>query len=72
MNERTVSLVCCGLCGNPVSPVSRLVWQRTVGWGRPGKAGGSDIVMREGLNEWAHDECIQLEKRGLFDQESLL
>jgi hypothetical protein len=62
----------CSLCNKPVSPSGRLVWQRTIGWARPGKAGGSDIVMRKGLDEWAHDECIQLERRGLLNQESLI
>lgn len=67
----------CHFCGQDVQVGSQHVWQRTVGWERkaPGdtRKGGSDIALREPRDDWAHDECVQLQKRGLGHlQESVL
>ena len=68
----------CSFCHNPVDPTDAVNWQRIVGWGRTagirasGKQGGSDITLRETQQEWAHDGCIQLEKRALLGQAALL
>lgn len=58
----------CGLCGKPVDPLEKYVRQRVEGWQvtgavRPsGTTGGSDIELRETRQEWAHAECVALEK----------
>lgn len=54
----------CELCGEPVDPTSRFTWHRVVGWERKGKAGGSDIDLREKRDGWAHDFCVSLRQRG--------
>jgi hypothetical protein len=56
----------CAFCHEPIDPDSRLTWKRTIGWARPGKAGGSDVVLRRQFGaEFAHDHCIEKEKAGL-------
>jgi hypothetical protein len=68
----------CEFCGEPVDPADRWVWHRVTGWERSlrtrtsGARGGSDIVMRERLEEFAHPSCVTLARDGLFAQESLL
>jgi hypothetical protein len=56
----------CHFCGEPLNPDSKYTWKRTIGWARPGKAGGSDIVLRQQCGEeFAHNHCIEKEKSGL-------
>ena len=68
----------CVFCRDPVDPTDPYVWHRMVGWERSlrvrasGKTGGSDIVMREQLEEFAHPGCVALARDGLLMQESLL
>ncbi len=65
----------CRFCGDPVDADSRLTWYRMEGWARPGKAGGSDVALRERAQpgEFAHDMCISREQQGVAAlQESLL
>jgi hypothetical protein len=70
--------VTCPFCEKPVDPGSRYTMQRCVGWQRiagvraSGKHGGSDIVMRETRQEWAHASCVKLAREGLLNQGSLL
>jgi hypothetical protein len=46
----------CALCGQPVDPTSNTTFQRVIGWQRKAmsasRKSGSDIVMRERLDEW--------------------
>ena len=48
----------CSICKMPVQP--RDAYQRVTGWEKPGHttAGGSSIVLRERVQEWACAECI--------------
>jgi hypothetical protein len=53
----------CAFCGEAVNPNSRFTWYRVIGWGRPGGAGGSDIMLRQRHGEeFAHDHCVRLAK----------
>lgn len=52
----------CAECGNPVDPTSRYVWRRVVGWARRGKAGGSDVALREHRDEYLCEGCMVLLK----------
>jgi len=66
----------CAFCGRQIDPASQ-TWRRVVGWEKKATAetrrGGSDIVFRQPLDEYAHDRCIQLERAGVsVAQESLL
>ena len=60
--------VFCVICGEPVDPLAPYVRQAIRGFQvkgvvRPsGTVGGSDIELRETLQEWAHPECVSLEK----------
>ena len=69
----------CSYCGEQLDPLSPWVHQRVIGWQRmagvraSGKHGGSDISLRETLDEWACPGCIGRLKAGVhIAQESLL
>lgn len=69
----------CSYCGTPVDPTARTTWTRVVGWQRmagvrpSGKHGGSDIALRQALDEWACPTCIVRLQNGVgVGQESLL
>lgn len=74
-----MALAVCHYCGNDVDPLSRTTYRRVVGWERKagvrasGSHGGSDITLRELLDEYACPGCIQLLRSGVAPaQESLL
>ena len=48
----------CAFCNEQIDPNSRYTWRRMQGWHRPGKAGGSDVRLRETLDGYAHDHCL--------------
>ena len=55
--------VTCAFCARDVDAESKETWHRVEGWERPGKAGGSDIALRQRVREgWAHDHCIRMEQ----------
>jgi hypothetical protein len=67
------------VCGDPVDPSPRRSWRRVVGWQRmagrraSGEHGGSDIALREPLDEWACPTCIDRLRAGIdVRQASLL
>jgi len=63
----------CWFCGKPVNPALRETYRSISGWERPGKAGGSDIVLREPTGSYAHPTCIMLTRNGLnVRQETLV
>jgi hypothetical protein len=63
----------CSYCQEPVRPNSRFTWTRVQGWHRPGKAGGSDVVLRESVDEWACPRCISRIRLGVNpDQQALM
>jgi len=63
----------CAICGEPVDTRSRFTYERITGWHRPGRAGGSDIVNRRKLGEFAHPVCVDRERDGVHHaQEALL
>lgn len=71
--------VTCPFCGSPVDPLSRQTLQRITGWQRiagtraSGKHGGSDILARETVQEWAHPSCVDWLRNGIHpDQDALL
>ena len=59
----------CQFCGEPVDPLDKSTWRRIQGWERkaqgPTRRSGSDIALREPLEEYAHSSCIVLEKVGV-------
>ena len=55
----------CSFCSEPVDPNSRYTYTRISAWDRPGKAGGSDVVLRERLAEFAHPQCIDRVRNGI-------
>lgn len=68
----------CPFCDRAVSPTDPTGWQRIIdGWQRSagvrpsGKHGGSDRVLVETGQEWAHDYCVGLAKSGVLNQGSL-
>jgi hypothetical protein len=51
----------CPFCDGPVDPNSDLTFQGMHGWSKPrrrGQQAGSDIVLREPLDEFAHGACV--------------
>ena len=68
----------CGLCGEDVDPVDKKTFRRVQGWEQiagirlSGKQGGSDISLRERLDEWAHPACIALAKSGVHREQGEL
>ena len=68
----------CTFCGTPLDPGSRYNWQRIQGWERKAhmsstRRGGSDISLREHVNEFACDTCIRKLKSGISPgQDSLI
>lgn len=52
----------CTFCGRDIDPNSRYTYRRIQGWHRPGKAGGSDITLREPMGIFACPGCITLRK----------
>lgn len=65
----------CGICGELV-PES-LLYRRVTGWERKAKSasrkGGSDIMLREPLDEYACSACIARLRAGInVGQESLV
>lgn len=65
----------CFYCGDPVDPTDASAWRRVRGWDRRGRAGGSDIVMREPVvpGVMAHASCVERVKAvGTVDQGTLL
>ena len=55
----------CTYCTKPVDPNSRYTYTRVMGWDRPGKAGGSDISLRERLEVFACPTCIERIRSGV-------
>lgn len=69
----------CTYCGLEVDPNSQLTYTRVRGWEKKpgirasGVRGGSDIVLREHVAEYACYECITKMREGLsIGQDSLL
>lgn len=69
----------CALCGKPIDPLSRNSLQKVEGWQQKagirwtGTHGGSDIRARKGLQEWAHELCVERVRNGINpNQDSLL
>ena len=60
----------CFYCGRTIAPAER-PYQRVIGWERmagvraSGKHGGSDITLREQLDEFACTGCISLLREGI-------
>jgi len=62
----------CSFCGREVNPASRWTYTKIVGWHRPGKAGGSDISLRQKVDEYACPGCIESLKAGVaVEQEAI-
>jgi hypothetical protein len=66
----------CALCGQPVEPTARTTFQRVSGWERKAlsasRKSGSDIVLREPRDEFAHGHCVERVRSGVpVAQESL-
>jgi hypothetical protein len=59
----------CRYCKGEVDPQDRTAVQRVVGWERKGSSssrrGGSDILLRERREEFAHAVCVSMQQRGL-------
>jgi hypothetical protein len=55
----------CVFCDEPVNPNSRFTYRSMKGFHRPGKAGGSDVVLREDTGQYAHPQCVDRERMGV-------
>ena len=68
--------VSCYFCGEPVDPLARDTYRRVVGWERKALAetrkGGSDIVLRTPVDEYAHSGCVVLVQNGLSPRQASL
>lgn len=67
----------CILCGEPVDPAARSTFHQVTGWERKAmsasRKSGSDIVLRQPLNQYAHGHCVERKRMGIpAAQESLL
>jgi hypothetical protein len=67
----------CSFCLQPVDPAARTTYRRVEGWERKALAdsrrSGSDIVLRQPLDEYACPVCISRIQAGLsIAQEALL
>jgi len=68
----------CVFCREPVDPNDQHTWhgihafERSLKLRASGKPGGSDVTLREPLEEFAHPACVTLARDGLLAQESLL
>ena len=64
-----MTAITCALCGEPVDPSGPSTFTRVQAWERKGlnssRRGGSDIVMRERLNDYAHGWCVERAKAGV-------
>jgi hypothetical protein len=64
----SITVPCALGCDKPVDPLDHTTFQRVIGWERKagvrasGKHGGSDIVGRKTLNEFAHSQCVYRER----------
>ena len=62
----------CTYCKRPIDPRPGYHHQRTIGWERKAVAAarrsGSDIVLRERLNEFACNGCVEERKLGSAGQ----
>jgi len=75
--HEAAAMIACPFCGKPIDPTSDRTWRRVEGWERKAPAastrrGGSDIALREPLDEYAHDRCIQLAKAGVSAEQMTL
>jgi hypothetical protein len=69
--------IVCALCREPLDPRDWGVYRRVTGWERKGignsRRSGSDIVLREPLDEFAHPYCVDRARDGVhFAQERLI
>ncbi len=67
----------CFYCGSTVDTQDQSAFRRVVGWERKAvsasRKGGSDIVLRESIDDYACFACVERLKMGLnAAQESLL
>jgi hypothetical protein len=66
----------CALCGRTVNALDPYTWRRVVGWERKAtqasRKSGSDIALREPLDEYAHSACIRLAQQGLAPTQEVL
>ena len=68
----------CVFCDGPVDPTDPYVWhgvhafERSLRFRSSGKQGGSDITLREPLEEFAHPECILAAKNGVNARQETL
>jgi len=68
----------CHFCDGPIDPTDEYVWQghhvfaRSLKYRASGKRGGSDVTLREPLEEFAHPACVIAAQTGRLRQESLL
>ena len=66
----------CSYCGTLVNPFAPSTYRRVIGWERKALAasrrGGSDIVLREPLEEFACHACIVRLQAGLDPRQASL
>jgi hypothetical protein len=58
--------VFCALCGEQIDTNSRLVFRKVTGWEQKRSQGGANVIhLREEIDVWACDTCINRRKRGI-------
>jgi len=70
--------VACSLCGELLDPDASSSAQKIEGWEQRGAArpsgarGGSDILDRRPLQEWAHVVCVKRERAGIASRQEAI
>jgi hypothetical protein len=63
----------CTYCRKTVDPTSKTTYTRVEGWERrafaASRRGGSDIIMREQRDEYAHSHCVEKERHGIAHEQ---
>lgn len=66
----------CWRCGDSIDPHDPLTYTRVQGWERraigASRRGGSDIVLRERLPEYAHGSCVEKARMGVSPEQQEL
>jgi hypothetical protein len=68
----------CHLCGKPVDPDHHQTdraawgWERRVQFRPSGAKGGSDLLLRQPFDRYAHSSCVDLERAGVNARQQTL
>ncbi len=63
----------CGLCGEKIDAdyPDQLIWHEVIGWEGTRDRGSNAAKLRERTGRIAHQQCVDLQRRGLLKQDGL-